>query len=205
MIRSPLVAIINGGVGDRTVGKSTLLSMDGTASYDPDAPTAALGYNWTCIRGGTDSEDEMVHLTVVVESVHDVGALWPVRCGAGKNYGKPCGLSFDPSTPMTTVAANTASVGVYLWTLLAYDSATARSATSTAAITVQADTPPRIAISGITTPKVNPSAKLAIVATVSADAITAYIHTWHGWWVGRLGGRLRQSINLCLCMACAGG
>jgi hypothetical protein len=123
--------------GDRTVGQSDGFTLDARPSFDPDG--SGLKYAWSCIRGG---------------------AQFGQGCGGGLSLP-------NTSTPAVAGGAGGLPTGSYIFTVVVSDPPTARAATVSVTITVQADRPPTISIGALAAARVNPSAKLALTSTAS--------------------------------------
>ena len=135
---SALVAAIDGG--DRRVGLSESLSLDASASYDPDRPEArGLLYSWSC----RDAAGAPCYgVTLASQSINVIDAAALAALGAG---------SFDFEIIVSELAHGAG-----------------RNATASVRIELVVDAVPQISISALTAPKANPSARLVLEGVASA-------------------------------------
>lgn len=97
VLRRDLVASIAGGSGLETSSLKSL-TLDGSASHDPDSDSAQLFYEWSCLEGGTSETDNS-------------GAN---ACLLRDESGVEIAL---PSTPILSLPAGVLSSGSFVFTL----------------------------------------------------------------------------------------
>jgi hypothetical protein len=135
---SDLFAAVSGG-SYRMQSRNEELTLDGSASFDPDDPssTSHLTYAWACAAGGTRA-------TVTA----------PTQSSCTTTSG--VALSLDAASE-ATVAASELSSGTYAFTLWVYSPADGRNASSTAVVKLAALEVPKLSIKALSVAKVNPN------------------------------------------------
>ena len=108
---SPLVARLAGG--NRAVGVDDGLQLDASASADPDEPTSALNYTWSCTPVDTDSLcPSLPNLSVVPLLTLLPGEVPPGTFDFSVNVSKADGEVATASVTITVVAGSVPTVSV---------------------------------------------------------------------------------------------
>ena len=147
---SPLVARIAGG--DRAVGEDAGLELDASSSADPDEPSAALQFVWSCSTAAADADADTAAAT------HACPQLPP----AGSSLALPPG-ELRPGRYVFAVSVSKASG----------ETASGETASAGVAITVVAGSVPVVSVAPPAAAKQSANTALRLVGSASLDSASA--------------------------------
>lgn len=115
---SPLVARLAGG--DRAVGEDAGLDLDASSSADPDEPSAALQFVWSCSTAAADADADTAAATNACPELPPAGSnlalppgeLRPGRYVFAVNVSKASGETASAGVAITVVAGSVPVVSV---------------------------------------------------------------------------------------------